>query len=796
MARSISAGTSGKKARHSAAQKKAAREAREKQARAQLKGRRPNRYSERDDDHGKNRWRDRDAADPRGRGERAERREDRRDDRGGFQRRENRGGYQGRDDRGGYQRRDDRGGYQGRDDRRNERGGYQGRDDRRNDRGGYQGRDDRRNDRGGYQGRDGRRDDRGGVQRREDRGGFQGREDRGGFQRRDDRRGDRGGDQRRDDRGGYQGREDRGGFQRRDDRRDDRGGFQRRDERGGDRRRGEERGYARTEHTWRARQDEREGRPYERGHHEGRSWEGNRRRDERRWDRNEDRSGRGFEPREERATFEDAEAERDAADAAYQERLAAGRAEDTTAQVTEDNGFAGLGLHENLVTALARVGITQPFPIQSATIPDALAGRDLLGRGQTGSGKTMAFGLPMLHRLAGRPRAVPHRPRALILSPTRELAMQSVDALSPLMKAVDKRFLLVAGGMSYTPQLTALDRGVDVLVATPGRLIDLIERGAADLSEVEVTVLDEADHMAEMGFVEAIQQVLDLTPTDGQRLLFSATLDHGVDRIAKSYLQDPVTHSTDDATASVTTMEHHVFLVHPHHKKPITAAIANRPGRTVVFCRTKLGADRIAMQLRESGVFAAALHGGLNQAQRTRVLDAFKAGTLPVLVATDVAARGIHVDDVSLVLQVDPPADHKDYLHRSGRTARAGDEGVVVTLALPHQKRQVVRLLGAAGVQTEPQTVAPEDIAVIETAGGSVPDRDPIPQSELDAILRPPRRGRGGPRQGGYRQGGRQGGHRGGGRPGGFRRGSSSQGGPRRDRSGSSDARPDWRPRD
>ena len=459
--------------------------------------------------------------------------------------------------------------------------------------------------------------------------------------------------------------------------------------------------------------------------------------------------------------------------------------------------FEELQLAPELVRAVSEMGYETATPIQAMAIPEALAGKDVLGRAQTGTGKTAAFILPTLQRLRDGDGL-----RALVLCPTRELAMQSVDALAPLMRAVGKRFLLVAGGMSYTPQLTALDKGVDVLVATPGRLIDLIERGAADLSEVEVTVLDEADHMAEMGFVEAIQQVLDLTPKDGQRLLFSATLDHGVDRIAKAYLQDPVTHSTDDATASVTTMEHHVFLVHPHHKKPITAAIANRSGRTIVFCRTKLGADRIAMQLRESGVFAAALHGGLNQAQRTRVLDAFKAGTLPVLVATDVAARGIHVDDVSLVLQVDPPADHKDYLHRSGRTARAGDAGVVVTLALPHQKRQVSRLLDAAGVQTDPQLVAPEDTAIIETAGGAVPERDPIPQSELDAILRPPRRGRGGrpggrpggPRQGGGRQGGYRGSREGGPREGGYR--GSRDGGPRRERSGgSSDGRPDWRPR-
>ncbi len=472
------------------------------------------------------------------------------------------------------------------------------------------------------------------------------------------------------------------------------------------------------------------------------------------------------------------------------------RAEDADAAVEADNGFAPLGLHEQLVATLARVGITTPFPIQAATIPDAMAGRDLLGRGQTGSGKTMAFGLPLLDRLARRPRAVPHRPRAVIMTPTRELAMQIVDALAPLMRAVDRRFVLVAGGMSYTPQLRALEKGVDVLVATPGRLIDLVDRSAADLSEVEVMVLDEADHMAEMGFVEAIRQILDLTPTDGQRLLFSATLDHGVDQVAKTYLKDPVTHSTDDVRASVTTMAHHVFLVHPHHKRPITAAIANRPGRTVVFCRTKLGADRVALQLRESGVFAAALHGGLNQAQRTRVLDAFKSGTLPVLVATDVAARGIHVDDVSLVLQVDPPADHKDYLHRSGRTARAGEDGVVVTLALPHQKRQVSRMLDAAGVETDPQTVAPEDHAVIETAGGSVPDAEPVPQSRLDEVMRPKRPagrgpGRGGP--GGRRQGGPSGNRRG---PQGERR--PRQGGDRRPdcRPRSDDRRPDWRPRD
>ncbi len=403
------------------------------------------------------------------------------------------------------------------------------------------------------------------------------------------------------------------------------------------------------------------------------------------------------------------------------------------------NEFGTLGLNDQLVDRLTELGLVKPFPIQSATIPDALAGRDLLGRGQTGSGKTLAFGLPTIHRLAEGERARPHKPHALILTPTRELAMQIVDALRPLLSTMRLRHQLVAGGMSYTPQLRSLEQGVDLLVATPGRLADLLERGAADLSEVKITVLDEADHMAEMGFVEAISEILDLTPADGQRLLFSATLDHGVDQVAKKYLTDPVTHQTDSATASVSTMEHHVFLIDPQHKKPITATIANRTGRTVVFVRTKLGADRVALQLRECGVFAAALHGGLNQAQRTRVLEAFKSGELPVLVATDVAARGIHVDDVSLVLQADPPADHKDYLHRAGRTARAGENGRVVTLALPHQKKTVQRMLDSAGVDATPTRVTPQDAEVLETAGGREPSFDAIPQSQLDNLLRPKR---------------------------------------------------------
>ncbi|WP_327152656.1 DEAD/DEAH box helicase [Nostocoides japonicum] len=442
-----------------------------------------------------------------------------------------------------------------------------------------------------------------------------------------------------------------------------------------------------------------------------------------------------------------AEAERVEADVwtAYRPKAA------VAAEVTEDNGFAALGLPERLVERLARDGITEPFPIQAATIPDALAGRDVLGRGQTGSGKTLAFGLPTLARLAGG-RSRPKQPRSVVLVPTRELAMQVADALEPLVHVLGLRHKLVAGGLSYEPQISALARGVDLLVATPGRLGDLLERGAVELDGVEVAILDEADHMADMGFLPEVTAILDRMPAGGQRLLFSATLDRGVDGLVERYLTDPVVHSTDDATASVETMEHHLFLVEPQHKKVVTAWLAARPGRTVVFVRTKLGADRVALQLREAGVMAAAIHGGLTQAQRNRVLGAFREGTLPVLVATDVAARGIHVDDVALVLQADPPADHKDYLHRSGRTARAGEEGAVVTLALPHQRRTMERLLAEAGVETKGLKTAPGDDAVA-AAGGREPSGEPISDAELQAVVAPhrsPRRGRGG-RQGGAR---------------------------------------------
>ncbi|TQF07454.1 DEAD/DEAH box helicase [Kitasatospora acidiphila] len=360
--------------------------------------------------------------------------------------------------------------------------------------------------------------------------------------------------------------------------------------------------------------------------------------------------------------------------------------------------FGDLGLHDDVVRALAKRGVTTPFPIQAATIPDALAGKDVLGRGRTGSGKTLSFGLPLLTRLADGERTKPKHPRGLILVPTRELAMQVADALEPFGSVLGLKLKVVCGGTSMSNQIYALERGVDVLVATPGRLRDLINRGTAKLADVQTVVLDEADQMADMGFLPEVTEILDQVPAGGQRLLFSATLENEIDTLVKRYLKNPVTHEVDPSAGAVTTMTHHILVVKPKDKAPITNAIAARKGRTIIFVRTQMGADRVAEQLIEAGVKADALHGGMTQGARTRVLGDFKDGYVNVVVATDVAARGIHVDGIDLVLNVDPAGDHKDYLHRSGRTARAGRSGAVVTLVLPHQRRGVFRLMEDAGV--------------------------------------------------------------------------------------------------
>ncbi|MCX5141651.1 MULTISPECIES: DEAD/DEAH box helicase [unclassified Streptomyces] len=359
--------------------------------------------------------------------------------------------------------------------------------------------------------------------------------------------------------------------------------------------------------------------------------------------------------------------------------------------------FADLGLPEGIVRKLAQNGVTAPFPIQAATIPDALAGKDILGRGRTGSGKTLSFGLPTLASLAGG-HTEKKKPRAIILTPTRELAMQVADALQPYGDVLGLKMKVVCGGTSMGNQIYALERGVDVLVATPGRLRDIINRGACSLENVQVAVLDEADQMSDLGFLPEVTELLDQIPGGGQRMLFSATMENEIGTLVKRYLSNPVTHEVDSAQGNVSTMSHHVLVVKPKDKAPVTSAIAARKGRTIIFVRTQLGADRIAEQLVEAGVKADALHGGMTQGARTRVLEDFKKGYVNALVATDVAARGIHVDGIDLVLNVDPAGDHKDYLHRSGRTARAGKSGVVVSLALPHQRRQIFRLMEDAGV--------------------------------------------------------------------------------------------------
>jgi len=382
--------------------------------------------------------------------------------------------------------------------------------------------------------------------------------------------------------------------------------------------------------------------------------------------------------------------------------------------------FAALGLPEPLLRSLAAEGFTEPFPIQAATLPDALAGRDLLGRGQTGSGKTLAFGLAVLARLAGE-RSRPRRPRALVLVPTRELATQVIDALQPFAKALGLTAAAVVGGLSFNRQAGELQRGVDVLVATPGRLADHLDQGTCALGDIAITAIDEADRMADMGFLPQVRRILDQTPSDGQRLLFSATLDGDVRTLVQRYLTDPVTRSIAPPTGAVATMEHHLLHVDELTKNRVVAEIAAREGRTILFVRTKHGADRLVKQLRRDGIDAAALHGGKAQNARNRAIAAFRDGVKPVLVATDVAARGIHVDDVSLVVHVDPPADPKDYLHRAGRTARAGESGTVVTMVTTTQRREVDEMTRRAGVRARSTDVAPGGAALVDITGARPP---------------------------------------------------------------------------
>jgi superfamily II DNA/RNA helicase len=394
--------------------------------------------------------------------------------------------------------------------------------------------------------------------------------------------------------------------------------------------------------------------------------------------------------------------------------------------------FAQLGVPARLVTALAAQGIVAPFPIQAATLPDSLAGRDVLGRGRTGSGKTYAFALPLLARLAtSTTTRRPGRPRAMILAPTRELADQIAASIAPLAQALSLRTMTVYGGVRPGPQIAGLRTGVDVLIACPGRLADHVRSGHARLDAVEITVLDEADHMADLGFLPEVTRLLNLTPSDGQRLLFSATLDAGVDVLVRRFLRDPVTHSVDSASSPVTTMTHHVLHVQPAARLPVLVDLTAAPGRTLVFTRTKRGAAKLTSQLVAEGVPAVELHGNLGQSARARNLLAFAEGSAATLVATDIAARGIHVDNVALVIHADPPMEHKAYLHRSGRTARAGASGTVVTLMTDSQVGDVRDLTRKAGITATVTRLRPGNPLLTQLAPGersyTAPSAKPSP---------------------------------------------------------------------
>ncbi|MBQ0826127.1 DEAD/DEAH box helicase [Streptomyces tagetis] len=402
-----------------------------------------------------------------------------------------------------------------------------------------------------------------------------------------------------------------------------------------------------------------------------------------------------------------------------------GRPGDTTPAPPPAVSFAGLGLPAEVLRTLDGLGVSEPFPIQAATLPDALKGRDVLGRGRTGSGKTLAFGLPLLTRTAGR-RAEPKQPLALILVPTRELAQQVTQALAPYAEALRLRMATVVGGMSIGRQVTEVRQGAEVVVATPGRLHDLIERNACRLGRVRITVLDEADQMCDLGFLPQVTDALDQVRPDGQRMLFSATLDHDVDLLVRRYLHDPVVHSVDPSAGTVTTMEHHVLVVHGPDLYAVTTEIAARDGRVLLFLDTKHAVDQLTRHLRASGVHAGALHSGKSQPQRTRTLAQFKNGKITVLVATNVAARGLHVDDLDLVVNVDPPTDPKDYVHRAGRTARAGESGSVVTLVTSGRRRETSGMLAAAGIEATVTKVRSGEAELSRITGAKAPSGVPL----------------------------------------------------------------------
>jgi superfamily II DNA/RNA helicase len=459
--------------------------------------------------------------------------------------------------------------------------------------------------------------------------------------------------------------------------------------------------------------------------------------------------------------------------------------------VSSDTTFASLGVPTSLTSVLSASGITIPTPIQAATLPDSLAGRDVLGRGRTGSGKTYAFLLPLLTRLvaSNTPRQS-RKPRALILAPTRELVNQIHAAMTPLATPLGIKSLTIFGGVGQNPQVSGLRGGIDVVVACPGRLEDLLGQGALTLDAVEVTILDEADHMADLGFLPGVRRIMDRTPRSGQRMLFSATLDAGVDVIVKRFLTNPVTHSADSALSHVSTMAHHIFHVRTDARLPVLVDLTSAPGRTMIFTRTKHGAKKLSKQLNASGVPTVELHGNLSQNARTRNMDAFQTGAATTLVATDIAARGIHVDDVNLVIHADPPVEHKAYLHRSGRTARAGAEGIVITLMTDDQVGDVRDLTRKAGIKATTTRLDASHPLLRQLAPGLRTFTEPL---VLVADEGTPRRSggarSGGARPGGGRSGARSGGGATGGRATGGRGGAARNGGGRNTASGSGSSR-------
>lgn len=422
-------------------------------------------------------------------------------------------------------------------------------------------------------------------------------------------------------------------------------------------------------------------------------------------------------------------------------------------------GFADLGVPAPVVASLAKLGIETPFPIQQAALPDALAGRDLLGRGRTGSGKTVAFAIPTLVALANsNRRPKPGHPRALILVPTRELANQVTKVFAPLARSLSLHVTTVIGGAPQRPQVEALRRGVDVVIACPGRLEDLIGQRHCQLDQVEVTVIDEADLMADLGFLPAVQRLLDQTPSKGQRMLFSATLDRAIDALVRRYLTDPVTHAVDAVNEAPVELTHHVLAVTQDDKQAIVRELASGHERSLLFTRTKHSAKKLAQRLSASGISATELHGNLSQSARERNLSAFMTGSARVLVATDIAARGIHVDDIALVVHVDPPAEHKSFVHRSGRTARAGATGVVVTLMTPDQAKAVRLLARDANVTPTTTKVTPGHALVRQLVGPAAPavpvtatPRSPKPVATTTRHMRPTRRTERNPRPRGKR---------------------------------------------